>query len=677
MLGWFVRFFRALLERKKRDVLRPQSPANPPDAKRSRDSEGLPPMPPAPLVPHEVPDASVLASEQPAARASDLDQGAPPPASASSISLSDEPPMDSDDVELEPVAITGDDSQLSPPPQAVLSESSASACAERVPAAEAFSIDPWIELPVEPESAEALAGALVSIPSAAPQVVPREDRAAATLVTAQAPASEGPPDAFERPTPDQPAVSIPSASRDSDHERDAGREAEAVSLQPSSDESVDDLPPDETVQPRPSSRYRPRLRERPTTAPPSSNSSLRGNSGAAGPLDADLMLIFQPGGWDIALSLLLRRPDGMLEETAVRIGGEAIRALAIDQTYFEPLPFPDVALALQDGIAVETVGAPRRRWVRTGRPLHLFSERPGIPGFASLPRAIIGQENVILCTAGISSAALTFCEATGAGELAEVTGPGVADGWRCFRGYRPRRPATVDAVEEILVALNPLPDAAIDLSDGISVSRGSWIAERPPHIRIVGVEAAKGEVSIDGQAASPDGDRWIAPGWNLAGQHTVRYAGLSRSYEIAEVQEDWHEWHAHPAQQFSACGAAVFGPAGARSMVLPIPGSWLLGAEPGQISRAVPSPSGFSIASPDFEPVWAIPARIGRARPIPQLLESKLAPRHAGLLTRPASVREWRRLLLDAPAKLSEPEANGLWQLYRRSARALTQGRRR
>ncbi len=677
MLGWLVSLFRSLLERKKRDVLRPKPPADPTHAKRSRDSEGLPPIPPAPLVPQEVPGDSVLASEQPVAKASDIHQEAPPLASASSINLSDERSIDSDNVELEPVAIERIDSLLSLTPQAVPSESTASAGAEFVLAAEAFAVDPRIELPVEPEPAEAPADALASIPSAAPEVVPQKDRAAATPTMAEAPASVEPPDVFEGPTPDQAPAPIPSASGDSDHERDADLEAEAVSLQPSRDESVDDLPPDRTVQPRPPSRYRPRLRERPTAAPSASNSSLRGNSGASGHLDADLMLIFQPGGWDIALSLLLRRPDGMPEETAVRIGGEAIRALAIDRTCFEPLPFPDVALALRDGIAIETVGAPRRRWVRTGRPLHLFSERPGIPGFASVARSIIGQENVILCTAEISSAALKLCEATGTDELVEVTGSGVADGWRCFRGYRPRRPASVEAVEEILVALNPLPDAAIELSDGIAVSRGKWIVECPPNIRIVGVEVAEGEVSIDGLTASLDGGRWIATGWDLAGQHTVRYAGLSRSYEIAEVQEDWHEWPAHSAQQFYACGATVAGPAGARSMVLPIPGGWLLGAEPGQISRAVPSPSGFSIASPDFEPVWAIPPRIGRARPVPHLLESKLAPRHVDLLAGPASVREWRRLVLDAPAKLSEPEANRLWQLYRRSARTLPQGRHR
>lgn len=670
MLGWFVSIFRSLLKRKKRDVLRPESLANPPDAKRSGDSESLPP------VPHEVPIASALASERPTVPVLGLNQGTPPPAAAPSIDLSGEPPKDFDNVELKPVEVARNDSLLSPPPQAVLSESTASADAERVPTVEAYSVEPWIEPPGEPKSAETLAGALVSIASTAPQVVPDDDRAAAVPDKAVAPESEMPQDVFALPTPDKSAAPISNASTDTDHERSAGPESEAGPLQPSSDESVDGLPPGGIVQPRPSSRYRPRLRERTIAVSLPSNSSLRGSSGA-GSLDADLMLIFQPGGWDIALSLLLRRPDGMPEETAVRIGGEAIRALAIDQTYFEPLPFPDVASALQDGIAIETVGTPRRRWLRTGRPLHTFSERPGIPGFASVPRAVIGQENVILCTAEISAAVLIFCETTGADALAEVTGPGVAHGWRCFRGYRPRRPTIVDAAEEILLALNPLPDAAIDLSDGISVSRGSWIADGPPNIRIVGVEAAEGEVKIDGQAASLDGGRWTVPGWNLAGQHTVRYAGLSRSYEIVELQEEWQEWPAHPAQLFSACGAAVSGPSGARSIALPIPSSWLLGAEPGQVSRVVPSPYGFSIASPAFEPVWAIPPRIGRARPIPRLLESKAAPRHAVLLASSASVREWRRLLLDAPGKLSEPEANDLWQLYRRSARALTRERRR
>jgi hypothetical protein len=368
MLGWFVRIFRALLRWKRRDVLRLASLANPLDAKRVDHSGSLPP------VPHEMPIASALASEQPTVPVFGLYQGTPPPADAGPpINLSAKPPKVFDNVEMESVEVARNDSLLSLPSQVVLSEPTVSAGAERVSAVEAYDVVPWIDPPAEPQLTETLAGALVSIAPMAAQVVPHDDRAAAAPEEAEAPEPEEPQGVPERPAHDKPAAPISNASADTDHERNAGPEPEAVPLQPSSDETIGVLLPGGIVQPRPSSRYRPRLRE-PTIAASPSNASLRGNSGAR-PLDADLMLIFQPGGWDIALSLLLRRSDGMPEEVAVSIGGEAIRALAIDQTYFEPLSFPDVAFALQDGITVETIGALRRRWMRTGRALHIFSER--------------------------------------------------------------------------------------------------------------------------------------------------------------------------------------------------------------------------------------------------------------------------------------------------------------
>jgi hypothetical protein len=394
-------------------------------------------------------------------------------------------------------------------------------------------------------------------------------------------------------------------------------------------------------------------------------------------MDADLMLAFHPGGWGIALSLLLRRSEGMPEEAAFRVGGETIHAVAIDESHFEPLPFPDAASALQDGIAIESVGTLRRRWVRTGRTLHLFSERPGIPGFASVPRAVIGQENVILCTEAATDVVLGFCQSIGADLPAEVTGPGLVEGWRCFRGYRPKHPTAVNGAAEILLALNPMPDAVVALSEGVSISRGTWIADRPPSIRIVGVEPGEGDVSIDGQPATLDGDRWTAPGWNLPGPHTVRYGGLSRSYEIVDLEEGWDEWAAHSVQDFFVCGAAVSGRSSDPAMVLPVSECWLIGAEPGQVCRAVSRLYGNAIAAPYFKPVWAISPRAGRSRQAPRLLAPGAAPRQPASRLVAGSVSQWRQLVRDAPQGLAEPEADALWQLYRQAARALRPERRR
>lgn len=532
------------------------------------------------------------------------------------------------------------------------------------------SAEQW-EFSADPPETSAHRMASVAIPDAEDKPQDGSD----TAEPSNAPeAGEAPQESLLLPEPELPTEPPAAAARVNDVS--AIPEGTAAGHSQGSSESTDAPAAGEGGQPQPPSRYRPRLRERSGSAAPRTKSSSQQTSGV-GSLDAELMLIFQPGGWDISVSLLLRRAEGMPEEAAIRVGGETVQALAIDQMYFEPLPLPSIGSALEDGIAVETAGAPRGRWVRTGRTLHVFSERPGIPGFSSVPRVVIGQENVILCTTGISGDVLTFCATTGTDHLVEVTGPGVAEGWRCFRGYRPKHPAESASAEEILLALNPLPDAAIELSDGISVSRGSWIADRPPAVRIIGVEPAEGEVEIDGRHAAFDGTCWTAPGWNQPGRHVVRYAGLSRAYDIVEGEDSWPAWPAHDGQQFSVCGAAVSSRLGARAIVLSLPGCWLLGAEPGQVCWADPAVYGTAIAAPAFEPVWAILPRVGRTRPAPRLLVPVALPPPPAARTPPAALRRWLQLLCDAPAHLAEPEADVLWQLYRHAARSLKAERRR
>ncbi|SAL15619.1 hypothetical protein AWB69_00748 [Caballeronia udeis] len=427
-------------------------------------------------------------------------------------------------------------------------------------------------------------------------------------------------------------------------------------------------------EPRQLPAYRPRLRTRPRTTTTRSKSMPRKNRGTGG-LDADLILTFQPGGWGIAASILLRRPEGMPEQVAIRVGSETISLVAIDDEFFEPLPLSNISAALQDGIVVKTADAVDRRWIRTPRTLHVFSERPGIPGFVSVPRAVIGQENVILCINGISASALDLCKGTGANDLVEVTGPGVADGWRCFRGYRPKRQAKLECTEEILLALNPLPHAVIELAGGISVSRSVWISDRPPTIRIVGIDAAQGEVTIDGQPATIDDGVWTTRGWDRCGQHTVHYAGLSRSYEIVETAETWPTWHAHSRDQFYACGATVSGRPDVGALVLLSPsGCWLLGAEPGQVSWATPSAYGSAIASPAFRPVWAIFPRHAGTRCPPRLFTKGASPRKPTFNSTPAAQRQWCQLLLDARAHLDNSQDDALWQLYRQAARMQKRG---
>ena len=422
--------------------------------------------------------------------------------------------------------------------------------------------------------------------------------------------------------------------------------------------------------------YRPRLRQRSGGGSFQVRTATR-PAREISALDADLVVFFQPGGWGISVSVLMRRGVGGPEEVNVRVDGASVNVLAIDDAFFEPLPLSDIEGALRDGITIETADPPPLRWIRTRRVLHVFSERPGIPGFASVPRVVIGQENVILCANEAGAEILDYCRATDSETPTEVTGPGVPSGWRCFRGYRPKRPAQEQGIEESLLALNPKPDAAIELSGGISINRGTWITDRPPAIRLVGVQPVDGELTIDGQPAILTDDGWVASNWSALGRHVIRYAGLSRSYEIVAPEDHWDTWSAHSGLQFSACGAAVSTLSGTRSIVLSADGCWLLGAHPGQTAWAAPAVYGSAIAAPEFEPVWAIFPRVGRTPTAPRLLVSNALPQQPVARATLAAMRQWRQLLRSGPPRLVAPDADALWQQYRVAARALKKWRRR
>ena len=100
---------------------------------------------------------------------------------------------------------------------------------------------------------------------------------------------------------------------------------------------------------------------------------------------------------------------------------------------------------------------------------------------------------------------------------------------------------------------------------------------------------------------------WTAPGWNTLGTHTIRFAGLSRKYEIAEIEEDWPSWSTSEDASLSACGARVADPNGVQAMAFADGPYWLVGASAGDLALAGRSTHGTSIAAPSFPPVWVLP----------------------------------------------------------------------
>lgn len=423
-------------------------------------------------------------------------------------------------------------------------------------------------------------------------------------------------------------------------------------------------------------RYRPRLKERrlAPVPPAPERPPLAERLPASPALEADLVLTFRPGGWGMDLSLLLRRPEGMPDQIAVTFGREAAELSAIDDNLFEPVQLADADVALRSGIAVESKEPGGRRWVRTGRRLHVFTERAGVFGFTSVPRVVIGQENVILCESDLTGRVLELCAKTGTGAPPEAAGPGLPDGWRCFRGYRPRGPGSWTD-DDIYLALSPLPDAVIEFTGGIATSRSTWITGRPPAIRILGALPAPGEVTVDSELAncSVDG-QWTGPGWDELGAHTVRYAGLLRRYEIVPTEEDWSWWPAHAGPGLVLAGALASLDGGKQpAVVIEDQSAWLLGARPGEIVRTAARPgSAGSTASPAFRPVWSVPPKT-RRRPVPRLLDFAAAPQTPADGVSAKAIRQWRLVIRDA----SDVPIGGdaatleLWRAYKAAARLL------
>jgi len=428
-------------------------------------------------------------------------------------------------------------------------------------------------------------------------------------------------------------------------------------------------------------KYRPRLGTRPGPRA-SASIKVRPEKGTrqeptTGTLEAELLLSVQPGGWGILLAVLLRRPDGIAEEVTIRLSGQFITLATIDDVFFEPTELPDPAAVLAEGVAFESVG---RRWVRTGRRLHIFTGRPGFSGFVTAPRVVIGQENVVFCEAAIAEQIAEICKSVGSAAPVELQGPGVPEGWRCFRNIYPVFSSTQQSVEGIFLALVPLPDAIIDLRGGIPLSRSAWLVGRPPSICVLGASPASSAVTIDGKIASPDQDaHWSAQGWDALGAHTVQYAGLTRTYEISPAPDVWEFWEAHTGSCLSLCGALAALPGADNVLVLGFGPCWLVGARPGEVVSATFLPGRrTTVAAPNFRPVWAIPIPAGRRRKAPKLLASPDEPLAAVPGTSPAAIRQWCQVIRSCvgfPARETGMQAM-LWSRYRQAARAIRRRRR-
>ncbi len=464
------------------------------------------------------------------------------------------------------------------------------------------------------------------------------------------------------------------------HESGAADDAPNSDLSPIPDVSVPSSL-SQTSEPRLPARYRPRLnqRGRAGTGVRTARAENTPVPETSGTLDAELVVMYRPGQWGIDLALLLRRGQAMAEELAIRLGPEAYDLCAISDDLFEPIAITDPAAALTAGVTASSIENPSIRWVRSGRDLHVFTAKAGVAGFVSVPRVIIGPENAAICTDEIADRVIRVCTAVAGAPPKEVFGPGIPAGWRCFRGIQPETAAAPDDCDDVLLALVPLPDATIEFSGGIGISRSAWISGYPPSIRILGATALPGDVSIDGRTAScNDSGDWITEGWESDGPHTVRYAGLSRNYEISLPPEAWDYWDAHAANGLTVCGALAFANAGKLIYASATGPVWLVGRRPGEIVQTLERrAASFTIAAPHFDPVWAVPIGLGRSRDdqLPRLIARASQPDSVDPTMPRTAIRLWCQVIRECVRnpkvwQTTEPQAAGHWLSFRQVARA-------
>jgi hypothetical protein len=437
----------------------------------------------------------------------------------------------------------------------------------------------------------------------------------------------------------------------------------------------------EKLEPRSVTKYRPRLDRRPheggvVRTARGERTSLAPTPGA---LDAELVVMFQPGGWGIELAFLLRRGETMADEIAVRLGPEIYNLYAVSDDLFEPLAIADSAAVLATGVAASSMENPLVRWIRSGRSLHAFAAKVGVAGFVSVSRVVIGLENAVICTDELADSVLRICAAVARELPVEVSGPGIPAGWRCFRGIRPVVAVVPEGCSGLFLALVPLPDATIDLGGGISISRSAWLFGHPPSIRILGTDTLQGDVTIDGRPASCSGaGDWVAAGWNFEGPHTIRYAGLSRTYEISRSPQSWEGWEAHAANGVVLCGALATGRTGRPIFASTAGPIWLVGCVPGEVVQACGrNAAPFAMATPSFEPVWAVPVHAGRGRncQLPQLIGRAAQPNAVRSMPKTA-IRLWCQAIREGARdpkhwQGSDKEVAELWMRYRQAARAM------
>lgn len=290
--------------------------------------------------------------------------------------------------------------------------------------------------------------------------------------------------------------------------------------------------------------------------------------------EARIRLVLHPIRRTIQLALILLRPAGFPEQVMLELNGsQTIDALEEGQ-------YGDVNLTWDADLLLNEIRvscAEGYQWVRSGRPVHIFTANPAQAGLVSVPAAKVGIDHMIICPEQDAHTVCDIAESAGSARPRALRQfSGIPNGWVVLDQYHPTRAAVIQPVPAFS-PLDPGQGIEITLHGGLEVGHNIYAQGRPPSIRIepmldgisVHIGGVIAEVSSDGH--------WEASGWDTPGRHRIEVVpGPSRSYEIKpdpDAQGGWIFWNAHdrrtaidegPWARAQICGALLAGPSGER-----------------------------------------------------------------------------------------------------------------
>lgn len=423
----------------------------------------------------------------------------------------------------------------------------------------------------------------------------------------------------------------------------------------------------------------------------------------------EVRVLFERGGF-CRVSLLAQRDDSLPAEIEVTGAGDPPALLALQDEWFQDVSFDAIGDVLEHGLVwqgkVKGIGAVR--WNLSGREIFVLGRRNDLSGYITIPRLLLGEDHVVICTEGRLQSVLEALRTAGSPDPAMLRADlGAPRGWVVLRGVTPKSPVANSSEGDILDALRPLANVEIVLLDGIRLTRTTWLVGYPPRIHLQGNANNEVEdVRIDGRPALRGADgNYEVEAWDSLGTHEVWCPSASRSYTIEEGPEHWDAWDAYdwslgePTSIRATVPAAICGmlvcphderAKGRNAVTIPTTNCVIIGSNPGEIyvCRArTELRLSTQVAFPWFAPTWALPLdplhcdkRVTRVRLIGGVEGAAPSTSLAGR-GRTQAVMAWCSAILDAGRKglavdPAEDATQKLWREYRQVARSIRRGHR-